>query len=231
MSGILASYVGGAGELVINISNTIKPNIQTLLTSANWDGGARVKLVVNPSALVNTLNIPSLTFPSGIHLLIGAGALVGGELNGGHAITTSVPISIENYGAIKGGGGRGGQGGSASVNRNRETAGASGGRGGGSQGFESNTLTVGNWAYGTPGQEVQLGDGTSFGPGDVGWARAFGGQGGRGGAWREAGYAGYSGKVAGTYSSSNVQPGKPGQPAGKNVNGEQHVTWVVRGDA
>lgn len=241
MSGILCSFFSGSDpELVLNLSNLANPNITSRLTAASWDGIAPVRLVVNPGALLNTLNIPSLTFPNGIFLLVGAGALVGGvrDVNGGpggDAITTSVPLSIENYGSIKGAGGAGGSGGNATVNRFGSTSTAFGGPRGLGQGFQSlGSLIVDAAAAGDNG-DVQVNTtppgGGDWIVGDSGSATARGGNGGRGGDWRGAGSAGQAGSYSGSYSSASSQPGAAGTAAGLNVRGIANVTWIVRGDA
>ena len=242
MSGILCSFFSGsAPELLLNLSNLANPNISSRLTAASWDGIAPVRLVVDPGALLNTLNIPNITFPNGIFLLVGAGALVGGvrDINGGpggDAITTGVPISIENHGSVKGAGGGGGAGGNASVRRFGSTSSANGGTFGLGQGFRSlASLIVDAETFGANGgvetNTQPAGPGDGWITGDSGSATAYGGKGGGGGAWRSAGAAGAPGAYTGSYSAATANPGQPGKIAGLNVRGIELVTWIVRGDA
>lgn len=235
MSGILALRGGGGGAVVLNISNTINPNISSLLTAANWNGISPVRLEVDASALVNTLVIPAISFPNGIYLFVGVGALIGGlqgrsgsgqPKTGGHAITTNgVAISIENWGAIKGGGGLGGRGGDASGNWTEYgapvTVNGTGGDGGFGQGFVAGTLTIATAQNGWNG---------GYESGSGGWAA--GGSGGRGGNWRQAGASGGGGTNGGSgLEGGSTSAGEAGYAAGLNVNGVASVTWVRQGDA
>lgn len=241
MSGILCAHYGrGAPELLLNLSNTVNPNIQSRLNSAGWDGNSRVKLVVDPSTLLNTLVIPTISFPNDLYILIGQGALTGGVKGtafsaGGDAIYTRVPIFIENYGSIKGGGGGGGPGGEASVTRFGVTKTSDGAYGGEGQGFvDLFSLVVADKSIGGYGSTVT--NTTPPGPGewiigDTGSATARGGNGGNGGGWRQPGSSGADGTVGGSYSSASTSPGRSGYAAGLNINGIQYVTWIVRGDA
>lgn len=217
--------------LDLNISNTVKPNITALLTAAEWDGFAQVRLIVDPGALVNTLTIPALAFPTLPRLLVGAGARIGGVSGGGDALYTRTPIEVENYGTISGGGGGGGNGGGANVVRDGQSAFANGGSGGRGAGFQSNSLTILSSTSGGPGTFNQVTT-PSWGGGDLGYARAHGGDGGSGGSWRQSGSAGTEGYITGSYmAGSYANPGGGGGAAGLNVNGIEYITWIVRGDA
>ena len=69
MSGILAFGRGNKfADLVLDINNTVNPNIASLLSAAGWDGLKHVKLIVDPATLVNTLVIPNTTFAGGLAL-------------------------------------------------------------------------------------------------------------------------------------------------------------------
>lgn len=223
--------------LEINISNTVKPNIQSLLASAGWDGAGHVRLVVDPNAKVNTLTIPALNFPNGLYLYIGAGALVGGRRGStqpaSDALTVNAPITIENHGAIKGGGGRGGDGANAWIERYEGVKWAYGGGGGYGEGFSGDTLDIYPASNGDAGYSITDSSsqpGGSFGGGG-GPAYATGGTGGRGGNWRQGGYSGGASSISGNYVRGYSGPGYSGVDAGKNIVNEHYVTWVLRGDA
>lgn len=239
MSGLHGALFGGSVEVVLNISNLAAPSINTLLAAAGWDAVAPVRLEVNAGALVNTLDIPDRDYPNGLYLYIGAAALIGGlrggpGLRGGFALRTRRRITIENYGSFKGGGGGGGSGGSAWVQRYAGPVWGYGGAGGAGQGFaNAGSLAI---VAATPGDggssstDTSSSGGGSWG-GGAGSATASGGNGGDGGAWRQPGWGGSSGALSGSYTDGYSEGGTPGAAAGLNVDGLEHVTWVVRGDA
>ena len=236
MSGILGAMFGGSGVLVLDISNTVSPNIGSLLLAAGWDAASPVRLEVSPGALVNTLAVPGISFPAGIYLYVGAGARIGGVrgaagMAGGVAFSTAVPILVENYGVISGGGGGGGGGGTAWVERYGDMVWGIGGAGGDGQGFiNAGSLTIipaGVGSYGTSSTTTATGGGTWGG--GAGYATATGGAGGAGGNWRQAGWSGGAASVSGSYDASGVAAASSGRPAGANFTGP--ITWVIRGDA
>ena len=221
MSGILGAMFGGSGVLVLDISNTVSPNIGSLLLAAGWDAASPVRLEVSPGALVNTLAVPGISFPAGIYLYVGAGARIGGVrgaagMAGGVAFSTAVPILVENYGVISGGGGGGGTGGTAWVERYGDRAWGNGGAGGAGQGF----INAGSLAISPAGVG-------SYGTSST--TTATGGAGGAGGNWRQAGWSGGAASVSGSYDASGVAAASSGRPAGANFTGP--ITWVIRGDA
>lgn len=218
--GFFKKKAGGVVTLTIS-SNVANPNIRSLALAAGWDGASAV--IVNITAtLINTLQFTT-SFPGGLTLNISASTRVGGVTGGGAAISTTVPISINNLGIISGGGGYGGNGQgtwsdytlpATALTRSWGDAGL----GGAGQGFSnSSSLTIIGASSGTAGGYASAGSG---------WAQ--GGNGGGGGAWGSPG-------AAGSYGSwSGVQGGEwtslsGGGAGGLAVSGNSNVTWVATG--
>ena len=200
------------------VANVANPNIPTLATNAGWNGKA--PLVVNiTAALVSSLNFPSnWSFPGGVTLKISSSTLVGGVASGGTAIITRVPLKIENFGAIYGGGGPGGNGqGVYAVSTDGYQFFANGGAGGRGQGFEStSSVNVLPALAGAQGESIYyLG------------ANANGGKGGDGGGWGQYGASGGYGSW--NPSGGNWYAAGAGQPPGAYIDGNSYVTWLANG--
>ena len=233
MSGIIAAaFAGGRdAELVLDISNTVNPNISALLSAAGWNNRAPVRLVVAPSAKVNQLVVPEIDYPQGLSLMVGAGALMSSYTAA--VIRTRRPIAITNLGSIHAPGGSGGDGASVWVQKNSgPDAGVPqwgyGGTGGAGQRMASGGLTVQAAQVGSAGS---TGTAASSGFGGDYPAYAYGGYGGGGGAFGQSGSAGSGGTVSGGYSaaSGNVA-GFSGNLPGIYIDGDAYVTWVNKGD-
>lgn len=109
-------------------------NLRTLALAAGWDGSSSLQAIVNPSVILTATSTASYgltingSFPSGISLVVSAGAVIAGKggvggtgglgsngsgtagAAGGPGLLVSVPVSISNFGQIAGGGGGGGGG-------------------------------------------------------------------------------------------------------------------------
>ena len=226
----LMHFYGVANTFTLTISNSIaSPAIHQLALNAGWNGSAPL-LVIFACPMVNSIRLDSSkTFPGGLTLQINAGCFVGGVINSGTAIFTTVPISINNMGTIAGGGGLGGKGNSTYVrySSDPQLVVGQGGQGGSGQGFNTtSTLVVGAAGYGFPGNTATyVGDVTGVSP----WAS--GGTGGDGGTWGVVGGTGRSnGSVGGNYSASGEYVAAlQGAPAGKYIEGNSQVTWINKG--
>lgn len=246
MSGILAATVGGGiGELVINITSTVNPNIPALATAAGWLGTMQ-KIRIVSTGQVNTLDIPAGTLNGAdITLDLSAASFIGGTFNGGTALKTRVSIKVRNLGTLAGGGGKGGDGGTNNVQfRSPDYIPAvgwgNGGSGGAGQGFASGSLSIvaaSSGAAGTSGGRVygySASGGGSFG-GGVPWAQAFGGNGGAGAGWGSNGAAGAGTSIskspipAGSSYVDGNYTGAAGQLAGLYIDGNSYVTWLATG--
>lgn len=218
----------GGGEFRLTIGASVaNPDIRALATAAGWYGQ---KLIVDITApLINTLDLGSTPFASGIQLNISAGTRIGGVKNGGLAFKTRVPVSVYNLGIISGGGGAGGTGEDLYVTYagSSEQVHGAGGSGGHGQGFASaSSLTVDAAQAGGAGTYAQY-SGSTIG----GHTRPFaqGGAGGAGGAWGAAGEAGKAGSFGGTYDTSWGNAAAPGLAAGAAVDGNSNVIWLATG--
>lgn len=129
---------------------------------------------------------------------------------GGHAIETTIPLTLYNYGIIGGGGGGGS--GSGNENPGGETYDDPGGAGGGGAGYIAGSGGSG----GQPGSPGSLLTGGSGGRN----------QSGDGDGW--GGYAG-SGGALGMPGTSGARGGTPGA-AGRAIIGSMYMTWKVQGD-
>lgn len=239
MSGIVAATLHAPLPVhVLDISNTVKPDIVALLSAGGWFGKQQKLRIVN-SALVNTLEIPASLDGADITLVNASAGLIGGVRNAGTAIKTRAHIKIDNAGSINGGGGGGGPGGSTSVHFTEPTyyptrGWGYGGDGGSGQGFGASDLTVypatGGSAGTSTGAITGVRQGASFGGGND-WAQAYGGDGGWGGNWGNAGYTGGTASASGTggYVSGGANLGYDGQLAGYYLDGNNFVTWINTG--
>ncbi len=105
MSGILACMGGGVSPpFVLDITNTVNPNIPGLLAAASgWLGpGLQAVRIVN-TGLVNYLDIKASLSNVDMTLYNGPGARIGGTANGGTAMYVRAPIKVDNQGIISGG--------------------------------------------------------------------------------------------------------------------------------
>ena len=239
MSGIVAATLHAPLPVhVLDISNTVKPDIAALLSAGGWFGKQQKLRIVN-SALVNTLEIPASLDGADITLVNASAGLIGGVRNAGTAIKTRAHIKIDNAGSINGGGGGGGGGGYTNVQFQAPTyipavGWGYGGAGGYGQGFGESNLTIYARSYGAAGTSTGVIYGTryggSFGGGGE-WAQAYGGEGGTGGYWGQAGdNGGYSSTSGvGGYVSGGAGSGYAGQLAGYYIDGNDFVTWINTG--
>lgn len=237
MSGILAMMAGGVlADLVLDISNTERPDILALAQAAGWVGTPQKIRIVN-NALVNTLSIPSSLAGADITLVNAAGARIGGSTwTRSTALTLRAATKIENLGTISGCGGPGGPGATAWISRVAngvsQSATGSGGGGGEGQGFTYGiNITPSGNIYGYSGTTGTLGATGSFGGGSSGRgsASATGGSGGTGGSWGRAGSSGGAGSISGDYDTGSV--GTPGAdiPPGYYIDGASYATWLATG--
>lgn len=234
MSGILAMMTGGAPpELVLEISNTAKPDILALVQAAGWVGTSQKIRLVN-TGLVNTLTIPSSLVGADITLVNAAGARIGGSTWArSTALTLRVATKIQNLGIISGHGGQGGTGATAWISRDAfgatQTATGSGGGPGSGQGFDHG-LTLINYTYGSSGTTGTLGATGSFGgTAGRGTASATGGGGGDGGSWGQAGSPGGAGSISGDYDTGSTGTPSDGVQPGYYIDGASFATWLATG--
>lgn len=233
MSGVTASFARGGSLrlLVLDITNTASPNIPNLLSAAGWRG-IRQPVIIENSALVNTLVIPNTLAGANITILNKTGARIGGVISGGTALRTQIPIKVDNHGTISGGGGLGGNGQTAIVSwpplGSVPSGGftAPGGSKGSGQGFSSSqTLTI---------SAAQSGGVTTLISGVVSghsaWYDVKGGNGGSGGSWGNSGGPGgvASATVGGGATVSYTSAGSGGL-AGYHTDGNSLVTWINTG--
>ena len=239
MSGIVAATLHAPLPVhVLDISNTVKPDIVALLSAGGWFGKQQKLRIVN-SALVNTLEIPASLDGADITLVNASAGLIGGRRNAGTAIKTRAHIKIDNAGRINGGGGGGGSGGNTNVQFQAPTYTPAvgwgyGGAGGDGQGFGPSNLTIYARSSGAAGTSTGviygIRDGGGFGGGGE-WAQAYGGEGGTGGDWGQAGGTGGSASTSGVggYVSGGANLGYAGQLAGYYIDGNDFVTWINTG--
>ena len=239
MSGIVAATLHAPLPVhVLDISNTVKPDIAALLSAGGWFGKQQKLRIVN-SALVNTLDIPASLDGADITLVNASACLIGGVRNAGTAIKTRAHIKIDNAGSINGGGGGGGSGGNTNVQFQAPTyipavGWGYGGAGGDGQGFGDSNLTIYARSFGAAGTSTGVIYGSYAGGGFGGggeWAQAYGGEGGTGGDWGQAGDTGGSASTSGVggYVSGGASPGYAGQLAGYYIDGNDFVTWINTG--
>lgn len=218
----LSAYNNGNAEFILNVTTSVaNPNIRQMAVDAGWNTTSRVKVNIT-APLINTINLPAGTsFPGGLELVISANTRVGGVINGGHAIVVGIPITIDNYGTISGGGGSGGGGEGVYVTPyppgNEGQYFVNGGSGGYGQGFNGTTsLSIIGPGSGNAGETI-------YGPNKA-WGN--GGTGGTGGTWGNYGYSG----GYGSYSAGGQWYYSPGggQP-GRYVSGNSNVTWKNTG--
>lgn len=236
MSGILASTVGGGiSDLVINITNTVNPNIPALVTAAGWLGTMQ-KIRIVSTGQVNTLDIPASLDGADITLDFTSASFVGGTYNSGTALKTRAHIKVINAGTIAGGGGAGGRGGNAWVQRSifgggSESANGYGGSPGDGQGFVPGSITVRAATVGQAGTEGTLPARSVPGTPTRGSAIATGGDGGDGGGWGSPGQLSPSrdGGVGGDYDTYGVTAGSGSGLAGLYIDGNSYVTWLLTG--
>lgn len=236
MSGILAATVGGGvGELVLNITSTVNPDISARLSAAGWLGKMQ-KIRIVSTGLVNALSIPASLDGADITLDFSPASFVGGTYNSGTALKTRAHVNVINAGTIAGGGGAGNRGGNAWVQRSifgggSESANGYGGAPGDGQGFAAGSLTVRAATAGQAGTVGTLAARSVPGTPARGSAVAVGGDGGAGGGWGSPGQLSPSrdGGVGGDYDSYGATAGSPAAPAGKAVDGNSYITWISTG--
>lgn len=163
--------------------------------------------------------------------------------NGGTALFTRFPITVENNGSIWGGGGGGGGGGSAIYN-NKPTGGAisspfGGGGGGGGRGYTGGPGGAGGSAVnefpedGLAGSAGNPDSSGSGGPGGSDPDVGHGGTGGGGGSIAGNGAAGADGIIFFSFSGNRNEAeanGAGGGTDGDAVDGDSFVTYSVVGD-
>lgn len=239
MSGIVAATLHAPLPVhVLDISNTVKPDIAGLLSAGGWFGKQQQLRIIN-NGMVNTLEIPASLDGADITLVNASAGLIGGVRNAGTAIKTRAHIKIDNAGSINGGGGGGGGGGRTNVQFQAPTyvpavGWGYGGAGGDGQGFGESDLTIYARSFGAAGTSTGVISGTRAGGGFGGggeWAQAYGGEGGTGGNWGLGGNSGGFSSVsgAGGYVSGGVSSGYAGQLAGYYIDGNSYVTWLATG--
>lgn len=239
MSGVVAACLMGASRwtLTLDISNSVNPNIPSLLTAAGWAGNAQAVRIVN-TALVNTLSIPASLDGADITLINQSGARIGGVCYSGKALTVRAHIKIDNLGILSGGGGGGARGDSWWISRTlsngtKQSASGFGGYGGRGQGFDTGSLTILPATAGDLGGSQSLAPTGDFGGGGGGGrsaAAAYGGDGGTGGGWGIAGGNSIStGGVSGDYDTYGGSAGGSAGAAGKYIDGNSFVTWINTG--
>ena len=226
----LTHFYGKSNAFTLNITTSVaSPDIHALAIAAGWNGSG--PLIVNFNCpYVNSLRLDgSKTFPGGLVLNIAAGCLIGGVINGGTAIYTRVPVTINNAGTIAGGGSKGGTGQQTYVRYSTDPTFVvgQGGQGGSGQGFNTtSTLVIGAAGYGFSGNTANYtGDVVGAAP----WAS--GGTGGAGGNWGNAGATGVSdGSWGGNYSSAGeYSAATVGAAAGLYIDGNAFVVWGTTG--
>ena len=239
MSGIVAATLHAPLPVhVLDISNTVNPDVAGLLSAGGWFGKQQPVRIIN-TALVNTLEIPASLDGADLTLVNQAGGLIGGTVSGGTAIKTRASIKIDNAGSINGGGGAGGTGGTTNVQFQSPTyipatGWGYGGNGGSGKGFAVGDLQIYEASAGAAGTSTgviygHLASGGDFGGGGS-WAQAYGGSGGYGGDWGQQGYNGGAASTSGAggyvYVSGGPTPGGIGTQGGYYIDGNSFVTWV-----
>lgn len=223
-------FYGKSNAFTFSITTSIaSPDIHARAISAGWNGTAPLICNLNcPYVCFLSLN-GSKTFPGGLTVNILTGCLVGGSYNGGTAIYARVPVTIANYGTIAGGGGAGGRGAIAYAQQSttdpRVYSFGSGGRG---KGFASATSTIVlDSTVGDPAPYV-VAPGETVGNS----ANCQGGNGGAGGGWGATGSGGvnsYTANKGSGYAAGVDSWADSGSPAGKYIDGNSYVTWLVPG--
>lgn len=198
-----------------------------MAVNAGWNQFSKV-LVKITAPLVNTINLTSgMSFPRGLEIYVSPSTRVGGVMNGGDAITTAIPVTIDNQGTICGGGGAGGQGGYGWISYNDSgPIFCSGGAGGAGQGFYPGSLSISFGAGGEAGTYAEY-NGPVFGGDSRPWCQ--GGTGGTGGSWGGQGTGGYYLNTGGSYHGRGEAVPSGGQAPGCYVRGNNYVTWKNTG--
>jgi hypothetical protein len=146
--------------------------------------------------------------------------------NGGTALTTTIPISINNLGTIGGGGGGGGVGGATAADCSCSGCGGvelnGMGPGGGGAGYGSAGQGYTNWRNNT-GYRLSL---VSANAGSATSAGSGYGTGGAGGGLGQAGSTGGGSSACGY--TAQAGPGTGGA-AGACTNGNSNITWINTG--
>jgi hypothetical protein len=249
MAGILhAMYYIGGGIFYINITtDTVNFNLYNTLISMGWNGITRinVRIVINPGVFVYASSTSDYAFSinnsallnsnitlvnSGYIVGRGGNGGLGGEdsngalgspgLPGGPGLLVTVPITLENYGVIAGGGGGGGGGGQGGAN------GSEGGGGGGGIGISTGGLgglniapRAGNGGNGTLSAYGGGGSGNKLG------TYMNGGNGGNGGTYGQPGQPGQPGEY---YNDGLAyRGGASGGAAGTSINGVGYVSGTL----
>lgn len=241
---------------IIIDTNSFNINLRALYDTIYPEpvSGNNVTCTIPAGILVGSVN-PSLRsfevgdWPEGVSISLiirgriqGAGGKGGNSnvagQNGGPALYTRVPVSIDFAGGqIWGGAGGGGGGGQGAGPGNQ----SGGGGGGGGAGFSAGAAGRGGdpiqvsgppWAQpgsnGFSGTDTAGGDGNSGGDGGI-----LGTDGGRGGDGGDPGQPGQPGTAGEASTGSAAQPGWPGQAggaAGAAIDGDSFVTIDASGD-
>lgn len=230
----LSDFRGKSAEFLLLVPNSVaNPDLWQMAKNDGWNGTH--KLIVNFTCpYVNTIKLPyaaGKTFPGGLRLVFAQSTFVGGVKNSGHAITTTIPVSIYHPGTIAGGGGPGGKGSDAwyQWKSTDPVVWSSGEAGGSGQGFSSLSSLALESAKAGQAAPLMTYSGDIIG-GQVA-SQAQGGTGGTGGSWGQPGNTGgysYTRKGDG-YRVSDPDAGSPGSAAGCYIVGNSNVTWEVAG--
>ena len=108
-----ANFYNAVNEILVQATSASSVNAQTLFGS-NWGSAVPKRLLVPSGSTIGPLTIPSGLVGDLIVQNEGEIQGLGGGPNGGaggHAITASSSFTLQNFGAIRGGGGGGGKGG------------------------------------------------------------------------------------------------------------------------
>lgn len=229
-AGSLSGYGNalGSGDLVFNIASSNNVDLRAAAIAQGWDQSSKVIATVTGAIGGTSSGAPAFTisgsFPSGVELVINAGASItgkGGDGNtsaspaakaGGAAMVITTTVKITNNGIIGGGGGGGGY---------FNGGGGAGKNGGSSAGPAAPTLTNGGSSAGgmAGGAAGSRGTDASYDNG--------GGGGGLG--------------ASGGDSTSNTSDADPTDPGGyviasyggglpgAAVQGNANVTWITLG--
>lgn len=213
-----AGSPGGAVDVVLTINTGVV--LQAGLIGTSFAAGSSI-VIINNGRIAGIAGAGS----GGVGLNGSSGFDTSGVFtgDGGHAIETNVPTSIDNTnGEIFGGGGGGGAGAAT-----RQPVGgpytyrAGGGGGGGGQGYNNASGGTGGVSaisvFENGGNGVA---GSSAAPGTGGTANVGGGVGGDGGSW---GASGAPGQFAASDASSSYNGGAGGYAVKTNGAG---VSWL-----
>lgn len=203
-------------KFVLNISaNSVNPDIRALCVAGGWNQFSGV-LVNVTAARVNRIALGSSSFPGGIEIYLSPSTWLGTD--GAAALSTSVPVTMDNRGTIAGVGGSGGRG-ETFYYSSSPVQYVDGGLGGSGQMFASNSTTILSASIGQPGESVNF-DGVHT---------AIGGRGGTGGSWGDGGGTGLLGADNSGGIINGSFPPTAGSAGGLAVSGNSYITWKSTG--